>query len=69
MSTLLVPVREWPVFAWSFIAYLLWLYCVPSPWRLESRAGMWLLSWCGYYAFHPCHDGMSMADVGAQHEQ
>ena len=63
MTALLVPVREWPIFAWSFVANLLWLYCVPMPWALESRFGMWLLSWAGYYAYHPCHDGMSMADV------
>lgn len=63
MNALLVPVREWPAFAWSFAAYLLWMYCIPSPWRITSRFGSWLMPWVGYYAYHPCHDGMSMRDV------
>lgn len=65
MTAWLVPPREWPITAWSFVAYLLWMHCCRGPWSIESKPALWLLSWCGYWAYHPCHDGMSMADVAA----
>lgn len=64
-TALLVPVREWPLFAGAFAAYLLWRYCVPVGICIGNGPADWLLSWAGYYAYHPCHDGMSMADVEA----
>ncbi len=37
------------LFGWC--CYLIW---IPLPERLAySKSGMWLLSWCGYYAFSP----------------
>lgn len=62
MSNLLVPVAEWPILAWSFVAYLVWLYLLPSSLSL-GRFGLWLLPWVGYYGYHPMHEGMSMAEV------
>ena len=65
---LLVPVREWPKFAWAFVAYLVWCFCLPrgNCWRITHPFALWMLGWCGYYAYHPCHDGLSMAEVVAR---
>lgn len=39
--------------------------------RMDSNAFTctiikWLIPWAGYYAFHPCHDGVSIAEVEAK---